>query len=172
MTGKLTRGIIHGRRIELSDDLGLTDGQEVEVRVTIVARPRPWGEGILRSAGGWADYPGMDAVLDQIQQNRKAGPSAPDGRTANFRHVPAPALTDGLIPIGTTSTKEENPWSKILRGAVHGRTIELETKSGIEDGRESRSSCDPRRFPAPARMATWGHQDGRRHDGRTLDGRR
>ena len=71
MTGKLTRGVIHGKTIELTEDLGLTEGQEVEVRVTSCARPRPWGEGILRSAGGWADYPEMDAVIDQIQQDRK-----------------------------------------------------------------------------------------------------
>jgi hypothetical protein len=71
MTGKLTRGVIHGRTIELSEDLGLTEGQEVEVRVEVVPAPKTWGEGILRSAGGWADYPELDAVMDQIQQERK-----------------------------------------------------------------------------------------------------
>jgi hypothetical protein len=71
MSGKLARGVVHGKTIELDQDLGLSEGQEVEVRVTIVAKPLPWGEGILRSAGGWADYPEMDAVMDQIQQDRK-----------------------------------------------------------------------------------------------------
>jgi hypothetical protein len=71
MTGKRARGVIHGRTIELSEDLGLTEGQEVEVRVEVVPAPKTWGEGILRSAGGWADHPEMDAVMDQIQQARK-----------------------------------------------------------------------------------------------------
>jgi hypothetical protein len=71
MSGKLARGVVHGKTIELDQDLGLSEGQEVEVRVTIVAKARPWGEGILQSAGGWADYPEMDDVMDQIQQDRK-----------------------------------------------------------------------------------------------------
>ena len=71
MSGKLARGVIHGRTIELNQDLGLNEGEEVEVRVTIVPKGEPWGEGILRSAGGWVDYPELDAVMEQIQQERK-----------------------------------------------------------------------------------------------------
>jgi hypothetical protein len=71
MTGKLTRGVIHGRTIELSEDLGLTDGQEVEVRVDVVTSQRTWGEGILRSAGALADDPQWDDVMEEIAQARK-----------------------------------------------------------------------------------------------------
>jgi hypothetical protein len=71
MISKLARGVIRGKTIELAEDLGLSEGQEVEVRVTIIPAARPWGEGILRSAGGWANYPEMDAVMEQIQQDRK-----------------------------------------------------------------------------------------------------
>lgn len=68
---KTIQGVIHGKTIELAEDLGLPDGQEVEVQVKILPAGRPWGEGILRSAGGWADYPEMEAVMEQIQQERK-----------------------------------------------------------------------------------------------------
>jgi len=71
MGGKLARGVIHGRTIELDQDLGLNEGEEVEVHVTIVPKSQPWGEGLLRSAGGWADYPELDAVMEQIHQDRK-----------------------------------------------------------------------------------------------------
>ncbi|MGL4465784.1 MAG: hypothetical protein ACRDD1_13830 [Planctomycetia bacterium] len=47
------------------------EGQEVEVQVTIVPTPRPRDDGIRRLAGGWVDAPELDAVLEQIQQERK-----------------------------------------------------------------------------------------------------
>ena len=30
-----------------------------------------WGEGILRSAGGWADCPELDAIMEEIYRSRK-----------------------------------------------------------------------------------------------------
>lgn len=71
MTGKLTRGVIHGRTIELTEDLGLTEGQEVEVRVEVVPAPKPWGEGILRSAGVLSDDPHWDGIMEEVYQARK-----------------------------------------------------------------------------------------------------
>ena len=68
---KTINGKIHGKTIELDEDLGVPDGQEVQVQVTIVPPARKWGEGILRSAGGWVDYPEMDAIMEKIQQERK-----------------------------------------------------------------------------------------------------
>lgn len=38
MSSKLARGVIHGKTIELAEDLGLAEGQEVEVRVDIVPK--------------------------------------------------------------------------------------------------------------------------------------
>ncbi len=71
MSEKLARGVIHGRMIELNQDLGLNEGEEVEVRVTIFPKGEAWGEGILRSAGAWVGYPELDAVMEQIQQERQ-----------------------------------------------------------------------------------------------------
>jgi hypothetical protein len=68
---KLLHGVIHGKTIELTEPAGISDGQEVEVVVRFSAASRPWGEGIRKSAGGWADYPEMDAIMEQIQQDRK-----------------------------------------------------------------------------------------------------
>ncbi len=71
MSGKLARGVIHGRTIELDRDIGLEEGEEVEVRVSIVSKVKTWGQGILRSAGGWVDHPEMDAVMEQIHRDRR-----------------------------------------------------------------------------------------------------
>jgi hypothetical protein len=68
---KMIHGKAHGRTIELDEDLGLSEGQEVEVQVKPLQQAKKWGEGILRSAGGWADYPELDAVMEEIHQARK-----------------------------------------------------------------------------------------------------
>jgi hypothetical protein len=68
---KIIHGIVRGKTIELDEDPGIVEGQEVEVQVKVVQPKKKWGEGILRSAGGWADYPEMDAIMEQIQQERK-----------------------------------------------------------------------------------------------------
>ena len=64
-------GVIHGRSIELDADPGISDGQRVEVVIIPAPSPRPWGEGIRRSAGVAADVPGFDEAFGQIQQDRE-----------------------------------------------------------------------------------------------------
>jgi hypothetical protein len=64
-------GKVHGRTIELDEDPGVAEGQEIEVQMKLIAPTRKWGEGILRSAGGWAAYPEMDAIMEKIQRERK-----------------------------------------------------------------------------------------------------
>jgi len=68
---KTIHGRIHGKTIELDEDAGIAEGQEVEVTVKPTRNSRPWGEGIKNSAGAWADYPEMDEVMQQIQRDRK-----------------------------------------------------------------------------------------------------
>jgi hypothetical protein len=68
---KVMHGKVRGRTIELDGDLGVAEGQEVEVQVKIVGTPEKWGEGILRSAGGWADHPEMDAIMETVYRERK-----------------------------------------------------------------------------------------------------
>ena len=64
MTKKI-HAIIHGKTIEFDEDLGMAEG-----RLTIVQSLLKRGEGILRSAEGWVDYPELDAIMNQIQQDR------------------------------------------------------------------------------------------------------
>ena len=71
MMDKIMHGVIHGKTIHLTEDPGVPDGREVQVVLTAPQPDKSWGEGIRRSAGGWADYPEMDAVMEQIQQDRK-----------------------------------------------------------------------------------------------------
>jgi hypothetical protein len=64
-------GKVHGRNIELDQDPGMADGQEVEVQMKLVQPTRRWGEGILRTAGALADAPDWDAIMEEIHKARK-----------------------------------------------------------------------------------------------------
>ena len=69
---KVIHGKIHGRTIELKEDLGLAEGQAVEVSVrTVPAGPaRNPGDGLLRTEGALADDPYWDAIMDEIHRER------------------------------------------------------------------------------------------------------
>ena len=71
---KSIQGIVHGRTIELAEDLGLGDGQRVEVQVSVVPPTSVWGEGLRRCAGALADEWSSedDRILEQIQQDRQS----------------------------------------------------------------------------------------------------
>lgn len=65
-------GTIRGRTIEIAEDLGLADGQEVEVTVCAASpTENRTGEGFLRTEGALADDPYWDAIMEQVHQERK-----------------------------------------------------------------------------------------------------
>jgi hypothetical protein len=70
---KTTHGKIHGRTIELDADLGLADGQQVEVHVTPISQTEHWGDGLRRCAGAlaseWTEED--DHILEAIRLDRK-----------------------------------------------------------------------------------------------------
>ncbi|MEX0867446.1 MAG: hypothetical protein WD030_08805 [Pirellulales bacterium] len=68
---KTVHGIIRGKTIELSEDLGVAEGQAVEVQVSVVDPSKTWGEGIKRSAGALADDSEWDRIMEEVHQSRK-----------------------------------------------------------------------------------------------------
>jgi hypothetical protein len=70
---KTVQGIVHGKTIELVQDLGMVEGQLVEVVVRTISSKEPWGEGLRRCAGAlaneWSDED--DRILEEIHQDRK-----------------------------------------------------------------------------------------------------
>jgi hypothetical protein len=79
-------GVVEGRHIRLSEDMGLRDGQRVRITVESVEAASTWGEGIMRSAGALADCAEFDAVFQQIERERKyiRRPRSSAGSTAEF----------------------------------------------------------------------------------------
>lgn len=71
-------GRISGKTSELDEDLGVANGQEVEVIVHVKQKRESCGEGIRRSAGVAADVADFDEVFSQIECERK---------TARFRDI-------------------------------------------------------------------------------------
>jgi hypothetical protein len=68
---RVIHGKINGRTIELTEDLGLPPGEEVEVQVSPLPAARKWGEGLQRCAGALADDQEWDAIMEEIHQGRK-----------------------------------------------------------------------------------------------------
>jgi hypothetical protein len=68
---KTMHGRVHGKTIELDEDLGVADGQEVEVQVKVLSPARKWGEGIVRTAGALAEDPYWDAIMEEVHKGRK-----------------------------------------------------------------------------------------------------
>jgi hypothetical protein len=64
-------GIIHGKTIQLDEDLGAAEGQEVEVQVRLVAAASQLSDGLRRSAGALASDPHWDAIMSEIYESRK-----------------------------------------------------------------------------------------------------
>jgi hypothetical protein len=68
---KVIHGKVHGRTIELIEDLGLPEGQEVRVTVTVLPTAQAWSDAVLRTAGALADDPEWDDIMDEIHRARK-----------------------------------------------------------------------------------------------------
>ena len=67
------QGVVHGKMIEIEEDLGLSDGDKVQMIIERAdAAPPKWGEGLRRCAGALADdwTDDDDANLNQIRQDR------------------------------------------------------------------------------------------------------
>jgi hypothetical protein len=70
---KTLHGKVRGKLIELDQDPGLAEGQEVEITVRAIETgmaPRS-GEGLLRTEGVLADDQEWDAIMDEIHRDRK-----------------------------------------------------------------------------------------------------
>ena len=77
---KTVLGKIHGKTIELDEDLGVVDGQQVEVQVTMLkpkkrlpGPPPGWRPGSTETAAGmmaehWTEED--DQILEEIQRDR------------------------------------------------------------------------------------------------------
>ncbi len=74
-------GKVRGKTIELDEDPGVAEGQEVEVRMKVVVKSTERrGEGFLRTEGALADDTEWDAIMEEIHKARKLErrPQIPD----------------------------------------------------------------------------------------------
>lgn len=73
---KTIQGVVRGRTIEFTDEIGLPDGQSVEITVRPMkcGTSQPWGVGLRRCAGAlaesWSDED--DRILEQLCEERQA----------------------------------------------------------------------------------------------------
>lgn len=72
---KTIRGTAHGREIEPDEDLGLAEGQQVEIEARIIqpGQVQRSGDGLLRREGALADDREWDAIMEEIHLERRLG---------------------------------------------------------------------------------------------------
>ena len=75
-TPTILRGTIHGKTIELEAESGLTEGQQVTVKLEPAPQQQTVRvsslEALKRAAGSWSDDPaGLDRFLEWNRQQRK-----------------------------------------------------------------------------------------------------
>lgn len=78
---KTIRGKIHGKTIELDENPGVAEGQEVEIRMKVISKPGDrTGEGFLRTEGALADDEEWDGIMEEIYRARRLErrPQSPD----------------------------------------------------------------------------------------------
>jgi hypothetical protein len=64
-------GKVHGRTIELDEDPGVAEGQQVEVQLRVPpGTGRKPGEGFVRIEGALADDTEWDAIMEDADQER------------------------------------------------------------------------------------------------------
>jgi hypothetical protein len=68
-------GVVRGKIIAVEEDLGLAEGQAVELTIRAVPPPlmadRQPGEGFLRTEGALADDTEWDGIMEEIYRGRK-----------------------------------------------------------------------------------------------------
>ena len=71
---KTIYGKVHGRTIELDEDPGVAEGQQVEITIKSMPAKKPWGEGLRRCAGALADEwtEEDDRILEEIHEAASA----------------------------------------------------------------------------------------------------
>jgi hypothetical protein len=70
----ILKGVVHGKTIQLEQDVGLPDGQAVAITLVPAA---PKGEGLERSFGAWSESANdVDAFFEQVRRDRKHSRSA------------------------------------------------------------------------------------------------
>jgi hypothetical protein len=71
-------GKVCGKTIELDEELGIDEGQEVEIQLKLMSVPaKTPGEGFLRTEGALAEDEEWDGIMEEIYKARKVERSSP-----------------------------------------------------------------------------------------------
>ena len=139
------RGTIHGKLIELSEETGLPDGQEVTVFLQPTAEPTdaqplPPGEGLRRAYGAWAEdaerLDSLDAGLPFAFERRDF--VAEIGEVLFVHDHLAPVLDEEIVRVHRhvsqqrTAQKREDVPLLAVDEAAGGNVLELVLLAGGE----------------------------------------
>lgn len=137
---KTLHGKVHGKTIELDEDPGIAEGQEVEVQMKVVVRSaRKTREGFLRTEGALADDTEWDAIMEEIHQARKLErrPQIPiwgnHELLARHRYMLGPHAEAGAIGPSVHSIHGANGNLQCHAGRIVCRCVQALTGSAVVD---------------------------------------
>ena len=70
---KIVYGIVHGRTIEFDEDLGVAEGQEVEVHIKVISPPARWARASCAQRVRWRTIPSGTESWSRSTKNAKVG---------------------------------------------------------------------------------------------------
>ena len=73
ITNKTIHGKVHGKTIEFDEDLGVPEGQEVEVHVMVLSQIARMAREHSSQRGRLADDTESDSIMEQTHRQRKGG---------------------------------------------------------------------------------------------------
>jgi hypothetical protein len=120
---KTLHGKVHGKTIELDEDLGVAEGQEVEITIRSIPNRRPWGKGLRRCAGALASDWTEEEIVSWRQFTRignatRAGKS-PNELLAGYQHLVCPPETsrrlDAPVHTALRSVLDTDSRSPLMR---------------------------------------------------------
>ncbi len=122
----IVEGIIRGKTIELQSELGFEDGQRISIAFNSPITPNSGIEAILRTAGARTDNPDEEAVMDQLQRDRRSIPA---------RFVELKFLKDGWLDgLGQAPSHEGLDWLASLMAAKYPDTLPLPYAYPVAEG--------------------------------------
>jgi hypothetical protein len=69
---KTLHGRVHGKTIQLQEDPGVAEGQQVEIELKVISEPiRVQGDGFKLTEGALKDDPYWDEIMKEIHEERK-----------------------------------------------------------------------------------------------------
>lgn len=105
---KTFHGKARGRIIELEEDLGVAEGQDLEIQVRVIPSAKSPGDGLLRTEGALADDAEWDTIMAEIHNARKLERNPPAANLEGDLMIASAAIVHDLTLVTHNTSDYQN----------------------------------------------------------------